>query len=392
MTERGPGRLVAVGAIALAVGAAVVCAGAGAAPSPASFSIRIDGSGRGTFAVRGAVADTGRALVRRAVANGRLNATATLTGAKGGITLTSQQPCGRVNGTWRVVSGTLAYEKLRGRGIAVGRAACGRPFRAATLTYRGTLELPPPALASPGPWGGSTTQGSALLFEVTPDGRAITNVVVGNYRYECVRSDGLRSQASTGGDSTYAGPFAIGEDKAFTFRAGPATVSGRFGERSAEGTIAVAYTLPADANGRTSACSGTIAWTVATPPPPPKRALVGTYCGFAADGEGACADVPEGGRTVRNFRIGVVVPCGDTVFTFRIEYDATVPLLTDLSFRTSYTQPLLDGSARAFLSGTFDEAGAMSGILSLQQPSFTYEGVRRTCRNGGARFTAKLQR
>ena len=95
---------------------------------------------------------------------------------------------------------------------------------------------------------------------------------------------------------------------------------------------------------------------------------------------------------MRNFRIGVVVPCGDTAFTFRIEYDAVLPLATDLSFRASYTQPLLDGNARAFLSGTFDQDGVMQGRLTLQRPSFTYDGVRRTCRNGGASFTARLQR
>ena len=53
---------------------------------------------------------------------------------------------------------------------------------------------------------------------------------------------------------------------------------------------------------------------------------------------------------------------------------------------------LFDGSAQAFLSGTFDQAGGMQGRLTLQQPSFTHEGVRRACRNGGASFTATLQR
>ena len=392
MTGRGSRHAVGACVLALVAGATALCAGASAAASPATFTIRIDAAGRGTFAVRGAVVDSGRAVVRRGVANGRLNATATLAGAKGRITLSAQQPCGRATGTWRVVSGTLAYEKLRGRGTAAGRASCTRPFGPATLTYRGALELPPPALAASGPGGGTTAQGSVLIFDVTADGRSLANVVVGEYRYDCVRSDGLRTQAFSGVDFRYPGPFAIGEDRTFTFTAGSATIAGRFVDRGAAGTIAVSHTLPADADGRTSTCSATIGWTATTPPPPAKRALVGTYCGFAGGGEGACLDVPEGGRTVRNFRIGVVVPCGDTAFTFRIEYDAILPLATDLSFRTSYTQPLLDGSALAFLSGTFDQEGGMQGRLILQQPSFTYEGVRRTCRNGGASFTARLQR
>jgi hypothetical protein len=44
---------------------------------------------------------------------------------------------------------------------------------------------------------------------VTPDGRAIADLLVGNYRYECVRSDGLRSPAETSLDVSYPGPFPI---------------------------------------------------------------------------------------------------------------------------------------------------------------------------------------
>ena len=56
----------AVGAVlpALVAGATILCAGASAAASPATFTIRIDAAGRGTFAVRGAVVDSGRAVVR----------------------------------------------------------------------------------------------------------------------------------------------------------------------------------------------------------------------------------------------------------------------------------------------------------------------------------------
>ncbi len=393
MVERASGRLAAVAALALVVGATLVTSGAGAASSPATFSIRVGANGRGTFAVTGAVADTGRALVRRAVVGGKLIATATLTGSKGGMTLTSRRACRGGRGTWRVVSGTRAYEKVRGGGVVAGRVFCARPLGAAMYLYRGSLELPPAVLAAPGAWGGSTSQDSALLFEVTPDGRSITNVLLGSYRYECVRSDGLRMSATSGsGDATYPGPYPIGEDRSFSFTAGSATVAGRFTGAGAAGTLSVSYALPADANGRTSTCSSTLGWTATSPPPPARRALAGTYCGFAADGEGACLDVADGGRTVRNVRIGVVVPCGDTAFTFRIEYAAVLQLASDLSFSASYTQPPLDGSARAFLSGTFDQAGTMQGRLTLQQPSFTYEGARRTCRNGGASFTAKLQR
>jgi hypothetical protein len=64
-----------------------------------------------------------------------------------------------------------------------------------------------------------------------------------------------------------------------------------------------------------------------------------------------------------------------------------------LSFRVSYSDRLeTDGSAQAFFQGTFDRAGAMSGSISFEQPTFTRDGSRYACRNGGGAFTAKLQR
>jgi hypothetical protein len=58
-----------------------------------------------------------------------------------------------------------------------------------------------------------------------------------------------------------------------------------------------------------------------------------------------------------------------------------------------YAQRLeTDGSAQAFLQGTFDRSGAASGTLTLQQPSFTRDGTRYECRNGGGSFAVKLRR
>jgi hypothetical protein len=69
-----------------------------------------------------------------------------------------------------------------------------------------------------------------------------------------------------------------------------------------------------------------------------------------------------------------------------------VALQSDLSFQTSFIQQFGDdGSARVFLSGTFDRSGSMTGRITLQQPAFTYQGTRYTCRNGGAAWSGKLQ-
>jgi hypothetical protein len=50
--------------------------------------------------------------------------------------------------------------------------------------------------------------------------------------------------------------------------------------------------------------------TATTPPPPAKRALVGTYCGFAAAGGGVCVDVSADGGEVRNLRAEIQLTCG----------------------------------------------------------------------------------
>ena len=156
---------------------------------PLTITTRVDARGNGAFTLRGALVDSGRAAARRAVVNGRLVATITLVGANGGLVLTSRQPCGRGAGRWRIVSGTRAYAGVAGHG-ATSAARCRRPLGPAAVVFRGSVEVPPARLAPPGPYGGQTTQDASFLFEVTPDGRTVANVLLGQFRYECVRSDG----------------------------------------------------------------------------------------------------------------------------------------------------------------------------------------------------------
>ena len=80
-------------------------------------------SSRIEYGSRGSIVDEGRAVVRRAVVSGRLNATATLLGAKGRIVLTAQQRCGSRGGTWREAPGWLRSTERPRRGG--GRAGVG---------------------------------------------------------------------------------------------------------------------------------------------------------------------------------------------------------------------------------------------------------------------------
>ena len=387
--------------LVVAVLALLVCLGpvpgddgsAHAAPSPAIFTVRVDARGLGTFTVRGALADQGRAVVRRAVVGGRLNATETLTGARGRIVLTSQSRCGGGTGTWRVVSGTLAYAALRARGTTTG-LVCKRSAGPATFVHRGSVELPPAPLADPGAYGGWTTQDTAILFEVTADGRSIAKVLFGGFRYDCLRSDGLRIPAVPGGDSTFAGPFPIADDGSFSFKGGQLTIAGRFTSPGARGTVAIDVTYPPDAQGRTTTCKASVGWTATMPPPPPKRALAGTYCGFILGGGGVCVDVAADGRQVRGVRAESHLTCGIVAkipVTVPIASDQPVPLFTDLSFRASFTQQFEGITIRPGISGTFDRNGGLTGVVGTGQVTITRDGAQHVCRGNG-NFTARLQR
>jgi len=358
-----------------------------------TISVRVDARGRGMFSVRGSLVDGGRAVVRRAVVSGRLNATETLTGAKGGIVLTLQQRCGARSGTWRVVSGTLDYAGLAGRGTTSGGAACARPFAPAALTHRGTVRLPPPVLAEPGAWGGKTAQASVITFTVTPDGRSVTDVVVGRYRYECVQSSGQRTPGLSPLVRRFAGPFAIGADRSFTVKTGDGTLAGRFGPTGAEGAITVAWTSSPDSQVRAT-CSGSIPWTATNPPGPPPRALSGTYCGIAAGGGGVCVDVPADGRQVRNLRAEIKLICGIRAkipVSVSVTYEAATPFGLDLSYSQSFDWTLEGTTIRVTSSGTFDENGGLLGSVGVAPFTIERDGAMQLCRSSGG-FTGRLQR
>jgi len=392
---------VALAVLVLAVlGSASLGAVPGAADptrlSDATITVRFDARGRGTFTARGALADEGRAVVRRSVVNGRLNATETLSGAQGRIVLTLQQPCGARTGTWRVVSGTLAYAKLTGRGVTSGRAACARPLGAATVVHRGAVALPPPVLAEPGAWGGKTAQASVITFIVTPDGRSITSVVASRYRYECVRTDGQRTTQFSATVSRLTGPSPIAEDRSFGFKMFGATVAGRFGPTGATGTITVATTSPPNIQGQITTCSGTIPWTATNPPAPPPRALAGTYCGITAAGGGMCLEVPADGRQVRNLRAELKLTCGILAripVSVSVAFEAATPFGLDLSYSQSFDWTFEGKPMRVTSAGTFDENGVLLGSVGIAPLSFSVQrdGATHACRTSGG-FTARLQR
>jgi len=401
MALRTPRALALPVLVLAAVGPAGLAVASGAdnarRAADATITVRVDARGRGTFTARGAIVDEGRAVVRRAVVSGRLNATETLLGGKGRIVLTAQQRCGRRGGTWRVASGTLAYAKLSGRGTTTGRGVCARPLGPASVVHRGAVELPSATLAEPGAWGGKTAQSSVITFTVTADGRSVTGIVVGRYQYECVQSSGQRTPGLSPLVSRFAGPFAIADDGSFAVTILNGTLAGRFGQKSgADGTITIAWTSPPDAQGRVATCSGTIPWTATNPPAPPPKALSGTYCGITAAGGGVCLDVPADGRQVRNLRAELKLTCGILAkipVSVSVAYDVAIPFGLDLSYSQAFDATFEGKPIHVTSSGKFDEGGTLLGSVGIAPLSFSIErdGAMHACRTSGG-FTARLQR
>lgn len=357
-----------------------------------TITVRLGASGIGTFRMTGGFSDRGRAVAKRTVARGRLRMTQTMTGASGTLVLSSSHACTRSSGTWSVVSGTRSYGGASGGGAATGRIGCTRPWKPSTVVYTGSLTVPPPPLATPGLYAGFTAQDNGIAFEVAASGRAVVNLVVDAYTYKCVSESGFTITVF-GGDQTAAGPIPIADDRTLDVQFAPGrTISGTFAATGATGTVTVDYSLP-DPFGQPAKCAAQFPWTVTTPPPPPRRALAGTYCGYTVPNRSACLDVPEGGREFRNLRLTATVRCGDVRFLLELTADVTVPLRANLSFSHRFTQPIPGGEpVNASVEGSFDREGTGTGSLFLSRPSFTFEGTKYTCSNGGAAWMVKLQR
>lgn len=379
-------------AAAPAIGAARGVSLDHAAAARVTINIRLGAGRTGTFRMTGGFSDSGRIVAKRNIAGGRLRLTQTMTGTNGTLVISSSHACARATGQWKVVSGGGSYRGASGGGTASGRIGCKRPWKASTVAYTGSLTTPPPALAAAGAYGGWTPQDEWIEFEIAPSGRSVLNLAVSGFSWECVSASGFREKLSSKRDRM-AGPFPIAEDRTFAIQMWPAvTISGRFTSAGAEGTITVPEYAFTDPYGQPSTCSGEILWKVSTPPPPPRRALPGTYCGFTTANNGVCLDVPEGGREFRNLRVGAILNCGQTRFLLELTLDMTVSLGPTLTFEHRFTQPIPGGEpVVAVLRGSFDQAGAGAGFLSLVRPSFTYEGTQYTCTGGGASWTVKLQ-
>jgi hypothetical protein len=347
-----------------------------------TVTLALEKRGFGKFTLRGAIAESGKARAKKAVSRNRVRQTVTLRGRAGVIVILTNQACGQLRSTWRVISGRGDYRGLSGAGVGSGRAVCGSksPYRA---VLRGSMKTPPPGpLVKAGTYDGIRF-GSNLraTFEVPPDGRTVTNVEL---KQLIARCEGQRPRFL---DARFRGPFQIDANKRFAIVADGYTISATFAGSSARGTVAF------EGGGCTLA---QLEWSAVNPPAPPASVPTGRYCGFTQLGSGICLDATSDGW-VANVRLGANVRCFEPArATFQVEfnYQGVIAIQpADRSFEITLNDMSLEGgSARFALSGTFDGARGVAGEGGLSRVSLVREGVRYTCRGSISPWSAALGR
>jgi hypothetical protein len=249
------------------------------------------------------------------------------------------------------------------------------------------VETPaPPPIASPGRYGGRTSQGHVLTFDVLTDGRAVTNLRVAEVRALC------EPPALAFLEPAFTARYPLAADGTFSIVESGFTVRGNLLVSPARGSLVYEAT-GADAQGVQRTCKISAAWTATLPPPPLPSVTPGTYCGFTGQGGSICFDVTTDAR-VANVRVQYFVDCLTEGFDLTIEYAGTGGIRETRAFSVGSTPfPFEGGSAAGgfFVAGTFDATGGASGNTSLLSPKIQFEGKSYTCRHVQTAWSAKLQ-
>jgi hypothetical protein len=324
--------------------------------------VALDSSGQGTFLLRTGITDTGTATSRRSVARGRMQLVTVLTSSSGTIAMRVTRRCGSKTSTWRAVHGTGIYAGVTGQGTGTGRTGCGRSRASVREVYRGALETASlPALAEPGIYGGWTSQGERVTFQVQADGRHVSDLRVERLATNCTPALEVVLHPA------FVGAYEIASDGSFSITAADSTISGRFDGSTATGSIA-----PTSSSQGT--CSTPVTWSASTPPPPLPFAPPGTYCGSTSQNLGACVTLAAG-QSITYLRVEVGIDCfspESAQFIGELSFGGPVPLRSNSTFELPGS---LAGSAGGdyYLQGGFDNAGNVSGTVTVRRVSFDLE-------------------
>ena len=264
--------------------------GSRASPAPRSGAP----DGRGTLAVVGAGATPAVPSSRRA--SERPRRSATLSGREGARS-SLHLPAARAaagTGTWRVVSGTLAYDEASTVAASLsGVRACSRPFRTATSTYRGSGGA---AAACPcfARCRGADRRRRAARSCSTVDARRSRDRERPRRQLPVrVRPERRPPPVGIARESIRRTPARspIGEDRRSAVKAGPATIAGRFGDRAPRARSPW-HTPCRRTPRRTSACSrDDRRGPPRARPSPPSARSSGRTAASPRQVSGACADV-----------------------------------------------------------------------------------------------------
>lgn len=341
---------------------------------------------RGTFSLSGAWRDAGPARARRVVAGGRIRLTEILQGESGALTVLATQTCGATVGTWKVVSGSGGYRGVTGGGSQKGRLPCGKWTRVVRPVHVGTLKLPPPPpIAPPGTYGGRTTQGHVVTFEIPADGRTVTNFRVAEVRALC------DPPALAFLEPLFAKRYPVAEDGSFSISEAGYTVAGNVKSVPARGTVSFEGPAPGGAQGT---CKVLTSWSATSPPPALPAVAAGLRCGPTGQGGNICFDVTTDAR-VANLRIDFALQCTPSSgFDITVTYGGTGAIRPELTFSVGSTPYPFEGggSAASFaVAGAFDASGDASGSARLSLATFDFEGTRYTCRSVSTTWKAKRQ-
>lgn len=351
---------------------------------------------RGSFTMRGASADSGTASARRTVAANRVQLREKLVGTRGTITVRVTQACSATTSTWKVLSGTRAYQGAAGGGRGKGRIACGSNAASIRTVLTGSVSFPPPPPpppAQPGRYGGTTSPSDVVTFDVLTDGHTLTNWRVRQVIARCGPDEPPTVKFLAG---SIGGMHPIAADGTFLISESGYSVAGKFTDSSARGTLSY-ETSALDPFGTVRTCrSGPIAWTAKTPPPPPAAVEPGRYCGSTTQNKRVCFNVSDELR-VANFEIEITLTCfsGNSRPTvpLRFVYRGTLAVRPDSKFSVSLSRFPLEGGGQAeslSITGTFAPPRATGGF-ALQSPQLPYEGTWYRCFRASTSWTVSRQ-
>jgi hypothetical protein len=177
-----------------------------------------------------------------------------------------RSPC--VGSFHSATAGVAAFQAFAIRRTGERTTVLGRSKRL-TITWAVVVPTPPPPAATPGHYEGTTVQNEIFDFDVTADGRSLTNLRTGQINEHCDTTPQINL---SGGNLTAPGPFPIAADGSFTIKGtyssyvngAPSSntllIVGRISGETASGTYKVDTFYSVDGDGR-SCTSDTQTWT-----------------------------------------------------------------------------------------------------------------------------------